>query len=960
MSVRSSIVHSSFGNNCKSNCTLNICQDATADVELGTGTRPLMEVNANRSTAVSVGSNETPEGIILGVDYNDTTKAVAGKIDSQATIDSEEWKSRRTSMGYTSDQDDDEFEPQSGMVSESGVMKQVKAARYQNVAFTEQHEPYLYDTEAPVDPTRNLQCTDDATLDNFFSRPIKVAEYEWGVTNNFWQQLNPWSAFFENPRVINRIVNYNLLRAKLKMKLVINGSGFHYGRALASYKPMHTFDDLSEDVFTQEYDAIQASQLPHVYLNPTTSQGGEITAPFFWNKNWLSIPDGEWGDMGNLTIRGLGSLEHANGANDRCTISIFVWAEDVELAVLTSAEPEALTAQSGTEIDEANAKGLISGPATAIASTAAKLTNIPRIAPFAKATEIGANAVSDMAKLFGLSAPPLTKTPDPYTPRAVSTMANSTLPQTINKLSLDDKQELSIDPRIAGIGGADALNIKEIAKRESYIGKFVWAEGTAPETAIGSIRVDPCIFQQSIRSAKVAFHFPPCAVAAMPFKYWTGTMRYRFMIACSSFHKGRLKVVYEPNSLASNEYNTNYVQIVDLADRTDFTIEVGNGQPNTLLTHCDPGVAAPADVFAPGSGVMSREDYGNGTITLSIVNELTSPTTATQSLDIYCFVSAGEDFECFVPDGKFQQFVFKPQSGLALNSDFEPQSGSLVEQSVTLHADGMNAQEESAPLQNIADSLGPTKHHHDMLNLVYTGEKIQSFRQLLKRFNLHTTGGIIEANNKDFEIGGAMPMFPFLRGTVDGAVHERDGNIRYNFCNTVLLHWITYSFAGWRGGIRWKITKSGSAIYGELMHGEAEMGDVGVLAYEYFGRQITPIGNIHDAAQRTVVDYNITGNPRVGGAVLPGVKGKIYTSGAVNPTMEFEVPYYNQKRFSPAKVENRTGLAIHEPNFNWRINDRGSTSVCYNMHCAAGEDFQCYFWTGLPVMYYEPTVPQPR
>lgn len=503
-----------------------------------------------------------------------------------------------------------EFKPQSGMVSESGVMKQVKAARYENVAFTEQHEPYLYDTEAPVDPTRNMQVTNDATLDNFFSRPIKVAEYEWGVTTNLWQQLDPWTSFFENPRVINRIANYNLLRAKLKMKLVINGSGFHYGRALASYHPLQTLDDLTEDVFTQDMDAVQASQMPHVYLNPTTSQGGEILAPFFYHKNWLNIPASEWQDMGKLTIRGLGSLEHANGASDRCTISVFVWAEDVELAVLTSSEPSGLVAQSGTEQDEANVKGIVSGPATAVAGLAGKLTNVPRIAPFAKATEIGANAISDIAKIFGMSAPPVTKAPDPYVPKPMTTMASTTVPVHTNKLSLDDKQELSIDPRIAGIGGADSLNIKEIAKRESYIGKFVWVEGTAPETAIGSIRVDPCVFRTSIRSAKVAYHFPATAAAAMPFKYWTGTMRYRFMIGCSSFHKGRLKVVYEPNTLSSNEYNTNYTQIIDLADRTDFTIEVGNGQEHTLLTHCQPGIDLPADVFLQGSGTLAAESYG--------------------------------------------------------------------------------------------------------------------------------------------------------------------------------------------------------------------------------------------------------------------------------------------------------------------------------------------------------------
>jgi len=226
---------------------------------VGTGTQPLLNVNAARKRTIQADSHD------INILESENKKLKKSKSDSsmdtlvpQSGYEKLTWVDSGcpafsliydTIMEYAIDsmmnEPIHEFAPQSGMVSESGIMKQVKAARYQNVAFTEQHEPYLYDTEAPVDPTRNLQCTDDATLDNFFSRPIKVADYEWSVTTNLWQQLNPWSLFFENPRVINRIVNYNLLRAKLKMKLVINGSGFHYGRALASYKPMHTLDDLS-------------------------------------------------------------------------------------------------------------------------------------------------------------------------------------------------------------------------------------------------------------------------------------------------------------------------------------------------------------------------------------------------------------------------------------------------------------------------------------------------------------------------------------------------------------------------------------------------------------------------------------------------------------------------------------------------------------------------------------------
>ncbi|QBY91921.1 structural polyprotein [Cylindrotheca closterium RNA virus 02] len=856
--------------------------------------------------------------------------------------------------GYISDLYNEpisEFSPQSGQSSDSGIMKQVTAARYENVAFTEQHEPYLYDTESPIDPTRAIQDTNDATLDNFFSRPIKIAEYEWGTGSFLYQQFNPWTLYFENPRVINRIVNYNLLRCKLKVKLVINGSGFHFGRAICSYLPNDVYDSLSENLSAQTFDIIQASQQPHVYLNPTTSQGGEITCPFFQWENWINIPDEQWDTMGTMTLRSFDTLEHANGATDRCTVSIFAWAEDVEMAVLTSDEPAALTAQSGTEQDEANAKGVVSGPATAIANFAGGLAPIPRIGPFAKATEIGANAMADMAKLFGLSRPTHSTDPAPYKPSMVSSLASTTLPDGVQKLTIDDKQELSIDPRIAGIGGADPLNIREIAKRESYIGSIDWIEGTAPETHLGAMRVDPCIHRVSLRGGNTGYHFPACAVAAMPFEYWTGTLRFRFMISCSAFHKGRLKVVYEPNTLSSNEYNTNYTQIIDLADRTDFTVEVGNGQSRTLLHHNKPGVTPTTDLFTTTTTPLTKETYGNGTLSLYVVNELTSPTTAVQTVQILCFVSAGDDFEVFVPDDDFQNFVFKPQDGL------EPQAG-LQDMGEAINSEAMNAQEESAPQHEMADSLGPSIQAHDKLNLVYTGEKITSFRQLLKRYNLHSN--LVYNDNAAIAriFAGRRSMFPFLRGNVSGAVHQRAGPFPYNFCNTVLLHWVTYAFSGWRGSIRWKLIPRGD--FGEYspLRMEVQRAHTAETEYDATTSGALFYGSVNQAAASVVKNDQINGEPDL---VRPftGHRGVAITNSMVNPNLEFEMPYYSPARFSPGKEESKTGLALLEEPWDYRIFARANTNFAVDAYCAAGEDYQCYFWTGLPVMYYEANSPAP-
>lgn len=315
------------------------------------------------------------------------------------------------------------FKPQMGIVAEASVQKKGTFTAQENVDFSDQMQPYVYNVGGEMDPTRSLQDTNDATLDNFFSRPLKIHEGEWGTGTSLYINIDPWSLYFENPRVINRLNNYKLLKAKLHLKLVINGNGFQYGRAIASYLPYAVKDTLSTSRAIVPQDLVQESQRPHIYLDPTTSSGGEMILPMFWYANYMDIPTSDWGELGELTIRSINDLRHANGASDQVTISVFAWAEDVSFSVLTAREPNTMIPQMG-EIDEANNNGVISKPASVIAKCAGALKSVPVIAPFALATEMAASTVGNIAKLFGYSRPPITKAPEPFVPRPFGQLAD--------------------------------------------------------------------------------------------------------------------------------------------------------------------------------------------------------------------------------------------------------------------------------------------------------------------------------------------------------------------------------------------------------------------------------------------------------------------------------------------------------------------------------------------------------
>jgi hypothetical protein len=328
----------------------------------------------------------------------------------------------------------------------------------------------------------------------------------------------------------------------MHIKLLINGNAFYYGRALLAYEPLAVFDNTSynKQVRNNAYntaDLVRLSQRMKIFINPTESQGGSLELPFFYDRNALSIPDKQWSLMGECVLMSLNDLKHANGGTDPLSISVLAWAENVSYAIPTSSVPE----MGIPEMADEHETDVISRPASTIARYAGALSSVPWIGPFAKATEIGAGAVASVAKIFGYSSPANLEysimVPNPRPSLAVVDTKYPT-----NKLTIDSKQEVTLDPATTGIDSRDELPIASIAGRESYLTSFDWLQSDVRDASLFQVRVDP--FVKRVSSGE--YHLPACAAAVLPFDYWRGTMRFRFQVVSSNYHKGRIRIVYDP------------------------------------------------------------------------------------------------------------------------------------------------------------------------------------------------------------------------------------------------------------------------------------------------------------------------------------------------------------------------------------------------------------------------------
>jgi hypothetical protein len=330
--------------------------------------------------------------------------------------------------------------------------------------------------------------------------------------------------------------------------------------------------------------------------------------------------------MGNIIIHGMQNLKHANGATDQVIVSVFAWAEEVSLSIPTANEPGALSPQMG-EVFTPQAKdeygtGPISRPAGIVAKAAGALSDIPGIGMYARATQMAANSVSGIASMFGYSRPVDLANITPYKPTLLGNMANTNVPDTSQKLTLDVKQELTVDPRVMGLGSTDEMTIKSIAQRESFLTQFGWAVADSAETLLWNTEVSPVLWSE-LTGTHDELHMPACCFAALPFRGWRGTMKFRFQVVASSFHKGRLKITYDPSYPLTNEYNTNYTYIIDLAKERDFTVAVGWGHEKSVLNHRSPI----QDTIPYRTSALGADPGGvaNGILSVYVVNDLTVP-----------------------------------------------------------------------------------------------------------------------------------------------------------------------------------------------------------------------------------------------------------------------------------------------------------------------------------------------
>merc|ERR1711981_457585 len=450
--------------------------------------------------------------------------------------------------------------------------------------------------------------------------------------------------------------------------------------------------------------------------------------------------------------------------------------------------------QSGDEYSDRP----ISSVASVVATAAGKLSTIPIISPYMRATEVVASAIGSVAAFFGWSRPVQLIQTTPYNPRPVGNITNTNVMDTSIKLTTDIKQETNVDPRTVGLGDKDEMTIESIAQRKAFLCTITWqfSKAVADKEILAIIGVNPLLFnhfnvktpKNYLQKSSVGMQLLPVGFAAMPFANWRGSMSYRFQIIAPRFTRGRLKLTYFPKgpktdgalNPADVPMNAAYSRLIDLSDTSDFTLEVGWGsaQPMLPMGHV-PLNNEPLDNNATHPFIDSlnqrywiaepNENYPlnaydvqsvgfNGVLTVSTFTNIHNPVN-TGFVFINVYASAGKDMQFFNPTNNISDYGYRPQLCLGNNCyedpdppdpPFDPGSDDGENGQNGVSQAGIKELEPLAEADFGAPAGGPTVNLAPMLNSprsddhtdsILMGEAIISFRALMKRYCFSTNIG---------------------------------------------------------------------------------------------------------------------------------------------------------------------------------------------------------------------------
>jgi len=754
-------------------------------------------------------------------------------------------------------------------------------------------------------------------LAKYLSRPVLIKTHTWAQTDNFTTTTAwyPWHLFFNSTPIKNKIQNYSFISCTLKLKFVVNASPFYSGAMAFTYCPLQDINGNSIIADSTGSELMAYSQRAKCWIFPQTCQGGELTLPFFYHKNWLDLTSAAaLRSMGTITPCLYAQLNSANGiTGTSIVINVYAWAEDIKL--------HAPTLSAAVQSDEFDYKP--SQVASSVATAASALQRIPLIGPYMKATSAVASKFSQFASVCGFTNVPNNKTVDMFKPNPYPQNSSCDISVPIERSSVDPKNEVTIDPRTVGLDGTDELDLSYIAGRECWLGNAILSTSDAVDALTLVSRVTPALMYQL--NATNPRQYTPMGYLCEMFKHWRGDIIFRFKFICTRFHKGRVRISYDPTADISTsvpDYTTIFNEVIDIGAEQDVEVRVPYMQATTYLRTA----MATGNWNFTGSALAPAPGVANGLITMRVVNPLSGP-IATAGIYVMVFARAAENIEYAYPT--------LLTTGTTALSPYALQSAELI----------YPLEPKKVIAGNSVTDGDPNRNH------IHYGERILSLRPLIHRLThqFSKQAATVAAGDQLTIQNTTMSRRLKYSGYDPNAFWTAQktlvvGTAPYNYNKMNVQQLASLLFVGQRGSINWSFNCENVPA--------REITNLTLKRYD---------GTVTNASLTTAVTTTSTS-----GNVLTQVYSQSYndfnngvalTDQRNQPGIAMNFPYYSQYNFQLVNPANASlgsgndGTDLDNIQLQAVVQQQSAFTPKMSVWAALGPDYNFFYFNNTPSLY---------
>jgi hypothetical protein len=528
------------------------------------------------------------------------------------------------------------------------------------------------------------------TIIQWLQRPYPILEFSWTSAQLPGARIHVVNfpfALMQVDAIWDKLKNFYFFRAGVRLGIRVNGTRFHYGKLMAMWSPQTL--NLGTD-YNRSDNIFSASGFPHTIISPTDCEVNELIMPFcvpfsYIDLRQLSLNSGSRiQNMGQFAFYVLNPLRSSAATIPSVRITLFAAFEDVQVAGYTTNDytkpinqsspaqvvvppsvgvpnisdlPNPVLASQAKRTDwmpssgavsqttsvsnsiigagrEAIAKSsnhLISGIAEATAFISGLFVEVPYIGVAAEGISLLSSGVAAVAGALGYCLP-LSQQSIYRTKLLLGNFANTHgLDNAVSLSVLPDNKVAPCHNFLGGVPGEQDL--MSIATTPCLLQTFTWGSGSGPGAILFQAAVDPLFCAYDAPNV-----FPTLLhMAAAPFRYWRGSLRYCLQVTCSAFHSGRLRISWTPDKMTTTSIilQSNAISyILDTQTETDYYFTI-------------PYLAALP--YLPTSRLNTATRFSNGVLSVSIVNNLVFPESPIPDVFVNLWVSAGPDFQVGCP-----------------------------------------------------------------------------------------------------------------------------------------------------------------------------------------------------------------------------------------------------------------------------------------------------------------------